>query len=247
MPKTINALTVTTTAAGGDFVPIWRAANSDTRKITKANFVGAVITGGGTIATGGFTLTVGANSTINGSVVGNISGGGTLASGGFTLTVPATGTAALINLAQIYTAANTFSALITASAGINFGGTTLNVYSQNTWVPVDASAAGLTLTVAAGRYTRIGRMVFANFNVTYPSTADAVNAASIGGLPFTPQAIGGTTGGGGFVFTSSLNIATFLSLTTSATFNMINATTGAGFKNSDMSTKTLRGWIIYDV
>jgi len=105
--KTINDLTVTTSAASGDFVPVWRASNGDTRKITKANFMGGVLTGAGTIATGGFTLTlsssgtlalagfsltVGANSTVNGSLVGNMTGGGTVATGGFTLTVGANST-----------------------------------------------------------------------------------------------------------------------------------------------------------
>lgn len=88
MTKTINGLTVTTSAAAGDFLPIWRASNGDTRKITKANFMGGVLTGAGTIATGGFTLTVGANSSIS----GNISGSGTIATAGFTGTLPATGT-----------------------------------------------------------------------------------------------------------------------------------------------------------
>lgn len=44
---------------------------------------------------GAFTLTISGNSTINGSLVGNITGSGTIATGGFTLTVPATGTAVL--------------------------------------------------------------------------------------------------------------------------------------------------------
>lgn len=81
MTKTINGLTVTTSAASGDFLAIWRASNADTRKITKANFMGGVLTGAGTIATGGFTLTV-----------------------------PATGTASLLGTAQTYSALKTFSA-----------------------------------------------------------------------------------------------------------------------------------------
>lgn len=102
-------LTVVTSAAADDLLAIWRTANADTRSITKTNFMGGVLTGGGTIATGGFTLTVGATSAINGSLVGNISGGGTLALGGYTLTVPATGTAALkegFSGARVYNSAN---------------------------------------------------------------------------------------------------------------------------------------------
>lgn len=40
------------------------------------------------------TLNIAGNSTINGSLVGSMTGGGTVATGGFTLTVPKTGTAA---------------------------------------------------------------------------------------------------------------------------------------------------------
>lgn len=211
--KTIDDLTTTTSAATTDFVPIWRASNGDTRKITKANFVGATFTGGGTLATGGFTLNVGSNSTINGSLVGNISGGGTIATGGFTLTVganstvngslvgsitgagtiatggftltvPATGTAVLLTEAQTITGVKTFS------NGINLGNETLSVYDEGTFVPVvaDASSAGNTATgTFAGRYVKIGKVVIA-----WISLANIVTSGMTGGnvlhvraLPFT--------------------------------------------------------------
>lgn len=76
--KTINGLTVTTSAAAADLVPIWVAGSAVTRRITKVNFIGATLTGGGTIATGGYTLTV-----------------------------PATGTAALREASNIFTATQT--------------------------------------------------------------------------------------------------------------------------------------------
>lgn len=43
------------------------------------------------------------------SLVGNISGAGTIATGGFTLTVPATGTAALLAVANVFTANQTLT------------------------------------------------------------------------------------------------------------------------------------------
>ena len=55
-----------------------------------------------------YSLTISGTSTINGSLVGSITGGGTIATGGFTLTVPATGTAALLGAANVFTASNTF-------------------------------------------------------------------------------------------------------------------------------------------
>jgi hypothetical protein len=114
--QTIHDENIVTTAAIGDELLIWRVANNDTKRITKANFVGAILTGGGTLATGGFTLTVAGDSTINGSLVGP----------GFTLTVPATGTAGLLETAQTYTGAKTYSALLTAAAITASGNITAN-------------------------------------------------------------------------------------------------------------------------
>lgn len=78
--STIGQLTLATSAAAGDFIEIETAAGVS-RRITKANFIGAALAGGGIINTGGFTLTV-----------------------------PATGTAALLGAAQSFSALNTFAA-----------------------------------------------------------------------------------------------------------------------------------------
>ena len=59
--------------------------------------------------TGDYTLTLGGDSTVNGSLVGSMTGGGTVATGGYTLTVPAAGTAALKSAAQTFTGLQTFS------------------------------------------------------------------------------------------------------------------------------------------
>jgi hypothetical protein len=61
--KTITQLTATTSAVGADEIPMWVAGSGVTRKITRANFIGATLTGAGTIATGGFALTVPATGT----------------------------------------------------------------------------------------------------------------------------------------------------------------------------------------
>lgn len=121
---TINDLAEVTTIASGDFVAIWRTANGDTRKITRANLYGGLLTGGGTIATGGYTLTVPKTGTavVGSGTSGRVasfsdtntvaastlakSGAGVLtlsAASAYTLTVPATGTAALLDAAQTLT------------------------------------------------------------------------------------------------------------------------------------------------
>lgn len=118
---TINDLAEVTTIASGDFVAIWRTANADTRKISRSNLYGGLLTGGGTIATGGFTLTVPKTGTavVGTGTSGRIasfsdtntlaastlakSGAGVLtlsAAGAYTLTVPATGTAVTLDATQ---------------------------------------------------------------------------------------------------------------------------------------------------
>jgi hypothetical protein len=52
-----------------------------------------------------------------------------------------------------------------------------------TWTPVDASGAGLTLGTAIGHYTKHGQMVFVTGYVAYPATTNGA-LAKIGGLPF---------------------------------------------------------------
>lgn len=56
-----------------------------------------------------------------------------------------------------------------------------------TWAPVDNSGAGLTFTVTSARYIRIGRLVVASFDITFPATASGAQAKV--SLPVTAQAV----------------------------------------------------------
>ncbi|MEY4198373.1 MAG: hypothetical protein RLZZ265_113 [Verrucomicrobiota bacterium] len=56
-----------------------------------------------------------------------------------------------------------------------------------TWAPVDNSGAGLTFTVTSARYMRIGRLVLASFDITFPATASGAQAKV--SLPVTSQAV----------------------------------------------------------
>jgi len=60
---------------------------------------------------------------------------------------------------------------------------TLDDYEEGTWVPTDASGAGLTFTVSACRYTKVGRTVTIQGNISYPVTVSTANA-TWGGFPF---------------------------------------------------------------
>jgi hypothetical protein len=133
----------------------------------------------------------------------------------------------------------------TSGAGITFPATqsassdanTLDDYEEGTFTPTDASGAGLTLTTARGRYTKIGREVTCYIVVTFPSTASGSGVA-IGGLPFTsanPYGSGDAGFGGSISYTNtSSTFSSFLAQnSTTATF-YTNA--GVAVVNSTFST-----------
>ena len=80
----------------------------------------------------------------------------------------------------------------TANKGIDFSvvvhsgssSKILDDYERGDWTPQDGSGASLTFSTANGKYTKIGRAVFVEFRITYPSTVNASNAV-IANLPFT--------------------------------------------------------------
>jgi len=58
------------------------------------------------------------------------------------------------------------------------------------WTPIDASGAGLVLTVQQANYCRIGRLVAVWCTFSYPANSNGV-AAVTGGLPFVIAATSG--------------------------------------------------------
>ncbi len=76
----------------------------------------------------------------------------------------------------------TFPATQSASTNAN----TLDDYEEGSWTPTDGSGAGLSFTVSSALYVKVGKLVFINVYLTYPSTASSATAI-ISGLPFTAQ------------------------------------------------------------
>ena len=88
----------------------------------------------------------------------------------------------------------------TSGKGIDFSATAgtgtselLADYEEGTWTPTDASGAGLVFTGITATYTKIGRQVTVQCLLNYPANVNGA-AADLGGLPFTNQANGFTTG-----------------------------------------------------
>ncbi len=60
----------------------------------------------------------------------------------------------------------------------------LDDYEEGTWTPSDGSGAGLSLTNnTTATYTKTGRFVHIQFDVTFPSTSNTSDA-QLNGIPF---------------------------------------------------------------
>jgi hypothetical protein len=117
-------------------------------------------------------------------------------------------------------------------ASVSFGGTALSVYQEGTWTPADGSGAGLSFTGVQGNYTRIGRMVTATCQITYPSTASGASAV-ISGLPFTVSSSGGSLGGL-VVFTNASTLSRCITTAGGTGFSLFNSA-GVAITNTAMT------------
>ena len=147
----------------------------------------------------------------------------------------------------------------TAAKGVNFTANTpaagmtsqlLNWYEEGTWTPTDNSGAGLTFSNSYGSYTRVGRMVFAQVIVIYPTTANT-NSSRISGLPFTVADTNGVyspSRGGVSVTFSDAGISMYGVLSQGATeFYLYNQATAANVTNATLSGKVVRMMFAYPV
>ena len=111
-----------------------------------------------------------------------------------------------------------------------------DVGTNTAWTPTDASGAGLSFTTATGRYLNVGKLVYTEFDLTYPVTASAA-AASIGGLPFTSIGVQQALS---IAFTN-LNIAAQIAVNSSATTISFLNLAGGTVTNAQFSGVTIRG------
>ena len=130
----------------------------------------------------GTTVTVPTGNTL--AVTSNATVGGTL---GVTGNTTMSGTAAITGNTTVGgTLVNT--GLITASAGVAVGGTgdanTLDDYEEGSWTP--SVTGGLSYGFQRGHYVKVGKMVFASFDIDMDSIAASTNR--LHGLPFSSAA-----------------------------------------------------------
>ena len=130
-----------------------------------------------------------------------------------------------------------FPATQSASTDVN----TLDDYEEGTWTVTDTSGASLSITNnSVAQYVKVGKLIYAFFDVTYPTTAD-VSTADLS-LPFVSYA--GYTGGY-CVSTSFGTVISAQNRITAARTNFINTATGTALTNVNLSGKRLSMTIMY--
>ena len=99
------------------------------------------------------------------------------------LTLTASGILALRNAATNATGIGiTFPATQSASSDAN----TLDDYEEGTWTPTAFPGSGtITSYTSAGQYTKIGRMVYLSFYVSFTNAGTGSGALNVSSLPFT--------------------------------------------------------------
>jgi hypothetical protein len=122
----------------------------------------------------------------------------------------------------------TFPATQSASTDAN----TLDDYEEGTWTPTDVSGASLTFTYNCRQYTKIGRTVTINLEMTWPSTANG-NAVVVS-LPFASDA---NNRGGLSAFSNRAGETNFY--TSGGPNFILFDDTGTQLTNANMSTKYL--------
>jgi hypothetical protein len=116
----------------------------------------------------------------------------------------------------------------------------LNWYEEGTWTP---ACGGVSLTVTAARYTRIGRQVLLSFDVSWPVTVDA-STVTLGGFPFSSVANSGSLSVG---FVTGAYIPIGAPSGGGVIFRNKAGAPSVAMINSDLSNQRVIGSIVYTV
>ena len=112
----------------------------------------------------------------------------------------------LLNAANTFTATgNNFDEILAVDKGLQFpatqvasaGANVLDDYEEGDWTPgvsFGGGTTGITYTAQAGRYTKIGRMVYCLGVVELSSKGSSTGSALITGAPFANSSTAGGTG-----------------------------------------------------
>jgi hypothetical protein len=166
------------TASNGTTVVLASAASAGDLVVTESFYVSSVLN-----AIPGTAGSVGTSYLVDGSVTpAKLSTGGPSWDTSSNLTVNG-----LLNISAATAGQIQFPATQNASANAN----TLDDYEEGTWTPdLKNASSSSTFASKTGRYTKIGRLVYASFVMDAGNTGTAGSDVTLSGLPF---AFGGTS------------------------------------------------------
>lgn len=137
--------------------------------------------------------------------------------------------------------------IVASGKGVDFSATAgtgtselFSDYEEGTWTPIDSSGAGLVLTVNAATYTKIGRMVYAYLNITFPVTVSTASLF-IGGLPYVSKNNGTVAIG----YTTETTCLRGITGSADDTYFILFDAAGTQLANAAMSTDNFRATVVY--
>jgi hypothetical protein len=140
---------------------------------------------------------------------------------------------------------STGNLIVASGQGIDFSATPgtgtselLADYEEGTWTPTDISGASLAITTTGTpSYVKVGKICTLTAYITWPITASVADVI-IGGLPFTPAAIGNTQGGS--PHDTSFATAFMIFIVTSVPGIVFPKFGGTSITNVELSAKYIR-------
>ena len=116
------------------------------------------------------------------------------------------------------------------------------------WTPTLTQLGSVTATVTAATYTRIGRLIVANFLLAVTGSGTGANDVVIGGLPATAAAGIEVVGGGGIIDTSATSQYEWLihlATTTTAKIKSTNSLTSTYYGSNGFTAALASGDFVY--
>ena len=161
-----------------------------------------------------------------------------------------------------YTSLGNERARILSSGGITFNGDTadanaLDDYEEGTWTPAfhDDSTLGLSYSMQAGSYTKIGRLVYAKFRIEVNAKTGGTSGQGffIKSLPFNIAYFNTTVGSMSGSINTASNITnvnepedlSFVSFSFNSTLAYMQSSAGSLDANSIQANTVLEGALIY--
>jgi hypothetical protein len=135
--------------------------------------------------------------------------------------------------------------IVASGQGVDFSATPgtgtselLADYEEGTWTP----AGGSLTNNATATYTKVGRFVHANFDISFPG-GGAVAQVQVSGMPFTAL----SPGGGGCLGICGYAVPILLNIERANTFFVFSTFGGVSINYSDLNGIRLIGTLVYAV